>query len=140
MSTFSNPAYGFILSAGGIGTESYLAAQTNSASYIKADALVNENWRYAGGLRYEQFRQASLPIDTLEYDVSVGQCALSPCDVAGARERHFFDEDDVYPDDRRHADHARRLGARLSSCASVSARPSRGPTSARSRARRTSIR
>jgi TonB-dependent receptor len=92
----SNPMNGFILSAGGIGTESYLAAQTNLASYIKADALVNEKWRYAGGLRYEQFRQASLPIDTLEYNVSVGQCALSPCDVA-ALENATFSEDDVYP-------------------------------------------
>ncbi len=91
-----NPTNGFSLSAGGIGTESYLAAQTNLASYIKADALVNEKWRYAGGLRYEQFRQASLPIDTLEYNVSVGQCALAPCDEA-ALENATFSEDDVYP-------------------------------------------
>ena len=92
----SNPAYGFTLSAGGIGTESYLAAQTSLGSYIKADALVNEKWRYAGGLRYEQFRQASLPIDTLEYDVQIGQCALTPCDQA-ALQRVAFSEDDVYP-------------------------------------------
>ncbi len=92
----ANPAYGFALSAGGIGTESYLAAQNNDAAYIKADALVNERWRFAGGLRWEQFRQVSLPIDTLEYDVTQGQCALSPCD-ADALARIVFFEDDTYP-------------------------------------------
>jgi outer membrane receptor protein involved in Fe transport len=90
-----NPVYGFGLSAGGIGTESYLAAQTTGASYIKVDALVNEKWRYAGGFRHESFRQVSLPIDPLEYS-SRGQCALSPCDVA-ALERISFEEDELYP-------------------------------------------
>ena len=33
-----NPVNGFELSAGGIGTESYLAAQTTDAAYLKADA------------------------------------------------------------------------------------------------------
>src|SRR5688572_924864 len=37
-----NPAYGFALTAGGIGTESYLAGQTTDAGYLKADVLVNE--------------------------------------------------------------------------------------------------
>jgi outer membrane receptor protein involved in Fe transport len=90
-----NPANGFILSAGGIGTESYLAGQTTSARYFKADALVNEKWRYAGGFRYESFRQVSLPIDPLEYSTN-GQCALSPCDAA-ALERISFAEDELYP-------------------------------------------
>src|SRR5690606_31137686 len=44
----------------------------------------------------EQFRQVSLPIDTLEYDVTRGQCALTPCDV-DALQRIVFVEDDVYP-------------------------------------------
>jgi outer membrane receptor protein involved in Fe transport len=91
----TNPAYGFVLTAGGIGTESYLAAQTTGASYIKVDALVNEKWRYAGGFRHESFRQVSLPIDPLEYSSS-GQCALSPCDEA-ALERISFEEDELYP-------------------------------------------
>ena len=47
-------------------------------------------------LRWEEFQQASLPIDTLQYDVTVGQCALVPCDAA-ALERIMFEEDDVYP-------------------------------------------
>lgn len=92
----SNPLYRFGLTAGGIGTESYLAGQINEATYVKADVLVRDTWRFAGGLRYEEFQQASLPIDTLQYDVTIGQCALVPCDAA-ALERVMFEENDVYP-------------------------------------------
>ena len=91
-----NPANGFVLSSGGIGTESYLAANATDAGYLKADALINDKWRFAGGVRYEKFRQVSLPIDTLQYDVDIGQCALVPCDAA-ALERIMFEEDDLYP-------------------------------------------
>jgi TonB-dependent receptor len=90
-----NPAYGFALTAGGIGTESYLAAQTTNAAYLKADVLVNDKWRFAGGVRSEQFHQASLPIDLLQYDAERGQCALSPCDAA-ALQRITFEEDELY--------------------------------------------
>jgi hypothetical protein len=92
----SNPLNGFQLSAGGIGTESYLAAQTTDAAYLKADALVREKWRFAGGVRWEDFHQAALPINTLQYSVDRGQCALSPCD-AEALQRILFVEDDIYP-------------------------------------------
>jgi TonB-dependent receptor len=91
-----DPVNGFMLTTGGIGTESYLAANATDASYLKADALFNDRWRLSGGARYEKFRQVSLPIDTLQYDVSVGQCALVPCDTA-ALERIMFEEDDLYP-------------------------------------------
>jgi TonB-dependent receptor len=87
---------GFALSSGGIGTESYLAAQTTDAAYLKADLLINEKWRLAGGVRSEDFNQVSLPIDLLQYDVGRGQCALVPCDAA-ALERITFEEDEVYP-------------------------------------------
>jgi outer membrane receptor protein involved in Fe transport len=92
----ADPLYRFGLTAGGIGTESYLAAQINAATYVKADVLVRDTWRFAGGLRYEELEQASLPIDTLQYDVDIGQCALVPCDSA-ALERVMFEENDVYP-------------------------------------------
>jgi hypothetical protein len=92
----SNPVNGFVLNAGGRGTESYLAAQTVDASYFKADVLLRERWRLSGGVRREDFNQASLPIDTLEYDASIGQCALIPCDSA-ALERIHFSENELYP-------------------------------------------
>jgi outer membrane receptor protein involved in Fe transport len=92
----SNPLFGFELSAGGIGTESYLAAQTTDAAYLKADALINDKWRLAGGVRWEDFHQVSLPVDLLQYDTTRGQCALVPCDAA-ALERIVLVEDDLYP-------------------------------------------
>jgi outer membrane receptor protein involved in Fe transport len=91
-----NPENGFALTSGGIGTESYLAAQATDAAYLKADVLVNDKWRLAGGVRSEDFRQVSLPIDLLQYDVGRGQCALVPCDAA-ALERITFEEDELYP-------------------------------------------
>jgi outer membrane receptor protein involved in Fe transport len=91
-----DPANGFGLNVGGIGTESYLAAQTTDAAYVKADALINDKWRLAGGVRWEDFHQAALPIDTLQSSVDVGQCALVPCDAA-ALEQIVFAEDDLYP-------------------------------------------
>lgn len=91
-----DPANGFKLSSGGLGTESYLAAQTEEASYLKVDALLNERWRLAGGVRREEFGQASLPIDLLEYDPAVGQCALTPCDSRALQDAHFA-ESDLYP-------------------------------------------
>jgi outer membrane receptor protein involved in Fe transport len=50
----------------------------------------------AGGVRWEDFHQVALPINTLEYSVEQGQCALVPCDEA-ALDRILFVEDDVYP-------------------------------------------
>jgi hypothetical protein len=91
-----NPLYGFALTSGGIGTESYLAAQTTEAGYLKADVLINETWRLSGGVRAEDFKQVSLPIDLLQYDSGRGQCALVPCD-ADALQRITFEERDVYP-------------------------------------------
>src|SRR5690606_20107776 len=70
--------------------------QTEEGAFLKLDALVDEKWRFSGGARWEQFRQVSLPIDTLRYDVRLGQCALTPCDIE-ALERVVFFEDDVYP-------------------------------------------
>ena len=91
-----NPLNGFVLNAGGRGTESYLAAQTVEAVYLKADALLRERWRLSGGVRNEDFSQASLPINTLEYSPEIGQCALVPCDSA-ALERIHFSENELYP-------------------------------------------
>ncbi len=89
----TDPDNGFILSIGGIGTESYLAAQTVEGAYGKFDLSWGESWRFAGGLRWEQFQQASLPFDPLEYDVTVGQVAI-PDDQL---DQVVFQEDEIYP-------------------------------------------
>jgi len=91
-----NPVNGFELTAGGLGTESYLAGQIEDGVYVKVDALLAEKWRLSGGVRQEEFEQASLPIDRLQFDPTLGQCALVPCDEA-ALERIHFVEDELYP-------------------------------------------
>jgi outer membrane receptor protein involved in Fe transport len=91
-----NPRNGFELSAGGLGTESYLAGQIEEAGYVKVDALLHERWRLSGGVRQEEFEQASLPIDRLEFDPALGQCALASCDETALERIHFL-EDELYP-------------------------------------------
>jgi TonB-dependent receptor len=91
-----NPVNGFELTAGGLGTESYLAGQIEDGTYVKVDALLSRKWRLSGGVRQEEFEQASLPIDRLQFDPTLGQCALIPCDAA-ALERIHFVEDELYP-------------------------------------------
>jgi outer membrane receptor protein involved in Fe transport len=92
-SNLLDPLNGFRLDIGGIGTESYLAAQTIDAAYIKADAMLGDTWRLTGGARWEQFNQVSLPIDPLQFDVDVGQ-ATSDINVL---QTLILTEDDVYP-------------------------------------------
>ena len=91
-----NPVNGFHLTAGGLGTESYLAGQIEDGTYVKVDALLSQKWRLSGGVRQEEFQQASMPIDRLQFDPTLGQCALIPCDEA-ALERIHFEEDELYP-------------------------------------------
>jgi TonB-dependent receptor len=97
-----NPINQFGLAIGGIGTESYLAAQTIEGAYLKFDALFGETWRLAGGVRWEQFQQVSLPIDPLEFDPVVGQSVVqtnsaNPDDNAAALLPLVLMEDDLYP-------------------------------------------
>lgn len=88
-----DPDNGFELTLGGLGTESYLAAQTIEGAYGQFDVYFNESWRVAGGLRWEQFQQASLPINPNEFDPDVGQIAIPPSELAST----VFQEDDIYP-------------------------------------------
>jgi TonB-dependent receptor len=97
-----DPANQFRLGIGGIGTESYLAAQTIEGAYLKADAMLGDAWRLSGGVRWEQFNQVSLPIDPLEFAVSVGQSVIpvagpDPEQNAAALESLVFREDEIYP-------------------------------------------
>ena len=64
-----NPANGFgtLLGVGGFGLESYLAGQTTEGVYGKFDLFWNNAWRFAGGVRWEHFNQASVPVDLLDF-------------------------------------------------------------------------
>jgi TonB-dependent receptor len=89
-----DPLNGFELQIGGIGTESYLAAQIIDAWYGKFDWTWQGEWRVSAGVRWEQFQQASLPIDRNQFDVNLGQVVLP---VGSTLEDVVFLEDDYYP-------------------------------------------
>lgn len=71
-SNLLDPDYGFALTLGGIGTESYLAGETVDAVWGKVDVTFAERWRVMAGLRWEDFSRVAVPIDQYEYDVAVG--------------------------------------------------------------------
>ncbi|MBU2887813.1 TonB-dependent receptor [Gilvimarinus agarilyticus] len=59
---------GFNLSMGtATGQESYIAAQMTDAAYGMIDINFDYTWRVNAGVRYEDFRQAVLPIDLLDH-------------------------------------------------------------------------
>lgn len=65
LTNLSNPFE--LTMGGGLGTESYIAAHMLDAAYVMLDAEWNETWRITGGARYEDYRQALLPLDLLDY-------------------------------------------------------------------------
>jgi TonB-dependent receptor len=88
-----DPANGFVFTMGGIGTESYLAAERIDAAFTKFDLDVNDRWRFSGGVRWENFRQIAVPINQYEYDINVSKIGV-PLDQL---DELITDEDDYYP-------------------------------------------
>ena len=88
-----DPDNDFVLSLGGIGTESYLAGETVDAVWGKVDVTWNDTWRLAAGARWEDFSQLSIPIDQYEFDVDVGKIPV-PADQLDSLATN---EDDYYP-------------------------------------------
>lgn len=88
-----NPANGFSLGLGGIGTESYLAAERVDAAFTKFDLNLAKTWRIAGGVRWEQFRQVTLPVDQYQFDTGVSKIPVP----ADRLDDLITDEDDFYP-------------------------------------------
>jgi len=86
-------ANGYILSIGGIGTESYLAAEEVSAFFGNFDLTWDATWRLAGGVRWENFERVSVPIDPLEFDINVGKIPIPTDQLATLA----VVEDDYYP-------------------------------------------
>lgn len=88
-----DPANGYILSIGGIGTESYLAGEEVSAFFGNFDVTWNSIWRLSGGVRWENFERVSVPIDPLEFDIAVGKIPIPADQLATLA----VVEDDYYP-------------------------------------------
>jgi TonB-dependent receptor len=88
-----DPANAYVLSIGGIGTESYLAGEEVSAFFGNFDVTWDATWRVAGGVRWENFERVSVPIDPLEFDINVGKIPI-PLDQL---EEVAVVEDEYYP-------------------------------------------
>lgn len=79
------------LNIGQFGEESYTAAQITDATWGRFDLLVNETWRIAGGVRYEDFVQVSVPLDLLAF--STPRIGATPQEIRDG----IIATDDYYP-------------------------------------------
>ena len=73
----TDPANGYVLSLGGIGTESYLAARRSTRLWGNVDVTWNDTWRLTGGARWEDFARVSVPIDSMS--TTSTSANASPC-------------------------------------------------------------
>lgn len=77
-----------ILESGMADGDEYAAGTKVDAYYLMADAFFNNTWRVSGGVRYEDFRQISVPFEAHANQFSVEGDEL---------EALYFTEDDFYP-------------------------------------------
>lgn len=85
---------GFNLSLGSnFGTESYIAAQKVDAFYAMLDAEFTK-WRFTVGARYEDYQQATLPIDLLDFSGNSIQNVIDA--LAEPNQRLAIREDDTF--------------------------------------------
>lgn len=88
-----DPANGFLLSLGGIGTESYLAGEAIDAAFGAFDVTWNDAWRLSGGVRREDYSLLSVPVDPLQFDTRVGKIPLTAEQLRNSARSG----DDLYP-------------------------------------------
>lgn len=88
-----DPANGFTLSIGGIGTESYLAGETVDAVFGNLDVTFNDTWRVSGGVRWEDFARVSVPVDPNQFDTDIGKILVPADQLASIATA----DDDYYP-------------------------------------------
>ncbi|WKD25401.1 TonB-dependent receptor plug domain-containing protein [Pseudoalteromonas sp. KG3] len=80
--------------------DDYRSAQKTDAYYFEADFFFNNKWRLTGGLRWEDFRQVSVPLDpftggldpSIDYD-DLGNLAFQEDDIYGALAFTYIQDD-----------------------------------------------
>lgn len=75
------------------GADDYIAVQKIDAYYGSFDAFLTDNWRLAGGVRWEQFKQVSIAISSLIFDRTDVETFYSPERIVNGTTV----EDDYYP-------------------------------------------
>ncbi|MCK9504733.1 MAG: TonB-dependent receptor [Porticoccaceae bacterium] len=86
-----NDDLGFGLNVSPATARSYLAAVTNESIFGQFDATWQDTWRIIVGARYEEYVQAALPWQPLNYTSS--QISTDPVEL----EKAVFTDDQVYP-------------------------------------------
>ena len=77
----------------GANTNSYLAATMTDSAWGKLDWTWDDTWRFAAGLRWEDYRQAALPWNPYSYSLDTPQVSGDSDELAAG----VFSEDKVYP-------------------------------------------
>ncbi|ALS99421.1 TonB-dependent receptor domain-containing protein [Lacimicrobium alkaliphilum] len=75
-----------------IAGDDYVSAQKVDAYYFEADMFFDNKWRISGGVRWEDFRQAVVPLDPADGTIDLPTSA-TPEDLASLA----FQEDNLYP-------------------------------------------
>lgn len=93
-----NPDNQMLLAIAGDNEDSYLAVNKTLATFGKVDVLWSDTFRFVGGVRWEDFKQVSLPWNPLDYEGS--QILPIPYDdperVAAYFDDTVFASDDTY--------------------------------------------
>lgn len=77
----------------GANTNSYLAATMTDSAWGKVDWTWNDTWRFAAGLRWEDYRQAALPWNPYSYSITTPQVTNDPVELAAS----VYADDEIYP-------------------------------------------
>ncbi|POP54373.1 TonB-dependent receptor domain-containing protein [Zhongshania marina] len=78
----------------GFGNESYVAAQKISAVYGGLDFRMTEEWRLTVGARWEEYQQAVLPVNLLDYTGVFNQQLINQ--LQDPDQTFAFQNDDIY--------------------------------------------
>jgi TonB-dependent receptor len=85
----------FDLSMGsGFGNESYVAAQKIAAVYGSLDFRISEEWRVTTGARWEEYQQAVLPVNLLDFTGVFNQGVIDQ--LNNSDQSFALQEDDIY--------------------------------------------
>jgi TonB-dependent receptor len=100
-----DPANNFVFQRQATNTESYLAATMTEAAFGYVDWTINDTWRFAGGGRWEDYRQVAVewnPLGFTQTTPQVNPCnVIDPCDfITNDDDTRQFTSDVAFQDDK----------------------------------------
>ena len=92
-SVILDPANSFLFAIQGTNNQSYIAATMTDAVYGKVDWTWNDTWRFAGGLRWEDYKQTAVDWNPLAFSIQNPQVTTDPDALA----EQAFRKDEIFP-------------------------------------------